>query len=83
MDVFGLLASKGKCWGSSRTVGRGKDKDTRIRQGTVNAKITAPDFAAALEKGRKKPALSGRAKNSMETGLPLNQYGWLVHLVAA
>ena len=28
----------------------------------VNAKITAPDFAVPLEKGRKKPALFGRAK---------------------
>ena len=36
-----------------------------VGQGTVNAKITAPDFAAALEIGRKKPALSGRAKSTM------------------
>ena len=52
-------------------------------QGTVNAKITASDFVVALEKGRKKPALSGRAKNSTETILPVDQYRWLVHLVSA
>ena len=46
--------------------------------GTVNAKITASDFVVALEKGRKKPAMSGRAKNSTETILPLDQYRWLV-----
>ena len=33
-----------------------------VTQGTVNAKITSSDFAAVPKKGRKKPALSGRAK---------------------
>ena len=54
-----------------------------LGQGTVNAKITAPDFAAALEKGRKKPALSGRAKNRYGTRLHRwtgtgGQYIWLL-----